>query len=49
VVCRGDSRVYTRACFTLHACTRGLSLDNLRVPRADLFKVDAHPKNNLNA
>jgi hypothetical protein len=47
--CRGDSRVYTRAGFTLHACTRGLSLDNPRVPRADLFEVDAHPKNKLNA
>jgi hypothetical protein len=40
--------VYTGACFTLHACTRGLSLDSPRVPRADLFEVNAHPKNNLN-
>jgi hypothetical protein len=41
--------VYTRAGFSLHACTCRLSLDNSRVPRADLFEVDAHPKNQLNA
>jgi hypothetical protein len=41
--------VYTRAGFALHACTHGLSLDTQRVPRADLFEVDAHPKNKLNA
>jgi hypothetical protein len=49
VACRGDSHVYTHAGFALHACTRGLSLDSPRVPRADLFEVDAHPKNKLNA
>jgi hypothetical protein len=47
--CRGDSCMYTCAGFSLHACTHRLSLDNPRVPRADLFEVDAHPKNNLNA
>jgi hypothetical protein len=40
--------VYTRAGFSLHACTCGLSMDNPRVPRDDLFEVDAHPKNQLN-
>jgi hypothetical protein len=40
--------MYTRAAFTMPKCTRGLSKDNPRVPRADLFKVDTHPKNELN-
>jgi hypothetical protein len=47
VGCRGDSRMYMWADFTLPECTRGLSRDNPRVPRADLFRVDAHPKNKL--
>jgi hypothetical protein len=46
--CRGNSRVYTRENFTLPECTSDLSRDSPCVPRADLFKVDAHPKNKLN-
>ena len=46
--CRGDSRGYPRVGFALHAGTHGLSLDNPRLPRSDLFEVDAHPKNQLN-
>jgi hypothetical protein len=45
--CRGDSRVYTRADFTLPECTHGPSRDSPHVPRADFFKVDTHPKNEL--
>jgi hypothetical protein len=47
--CRGENRGYPRAGFALHVGTRGLSLDNPRLPRADLFEADAHPKNQLNA
>jgi hypothetical protein len=46
--CRGDSRVYTRADFTLPKCTRSLSRDSPGVPRANLFKINAHPKDKLN-
>jgi hypothetical protein len=45
---RGESRVYTWEDFTLPKCTHGLSRDNPCVPRADLFKIDAHTKNKLN-
>jgi hypothetical protein len=47
VGCRGDSRVYMRENFTLPECTCGLSRDIPHVPRANLFKVDAHLKNKL--
>jgi hypothetical protein len=47
VCCLGDSRVYTRESFTLPECTRGLSRDSLHGPRANLLKVDAHPKNEI--
>jgi hypothetical protein len=42
-----DSLVYTQAGFTLPECTRGLSRDSPCGPRADLLKVDSHPKNKL--
>jgi hypothetical protein len=45
VGCRGDSRGYPRAVLTLRAGTRGLSLDNPRVTRADLLEVDGRPQN----
>jgi hypothetical protein len=41
--------VYMHVGFSLHACACGLSLDSWGVPKADLFEVDAHPKNKLNA
>jgi hypothetical protein len=49
MVCRGDSHGYPRVALALHAGTRGLSLDNPRLPRADLFEVDAHPQNQIKA
>jgi hypothetical protein len=36
-----------RAGFTLPECTHGLSKDSLHGPRADLLKVDAHPKHEI--
>jgi hypothetical protein len=45
--CLGDSRVYMRAGFALPECTRGLSKDSPHGPRADLLKVDAHPKHEI--
>jgi hypothetical protein len=39
--------VYMRAGFTLTECTCDLSKDSLRGPRADLLKVNAHPKNEI--
>jgi hypothetical protein len=39
--------VYTQAGFALPECTRGLSRDSPRGPRADLFKVDAHAKKEM--
>jgi hypothetical protein len=45
--CLSESRVYTRAGFTLPECTCGLSKDSPRGPRADLLKVNTHPKNEM--
>ena len=39
---------YTRVVEVTVACTRVQALLCMRVPRVDLFDVDAHPKNNLN-
>jgi hypothetical protein len=47
VCCLGDSCVYMQEVFTLPECTSGMSRDNPRGPRADLLKVDAHPKNEM--
>jgi predicted metal-dependent phosphoesterase TrpH len=44
---RGDSRGYPHAALALRTGTRGLSLGSPRFPRADLFEVDAHPKNQI--
>jgi hypothetical protein len=47
--CRDNSRGYPWAGFALPVGTRRLSLDSPRFPRANLFEVDAHPQNQLNA
>jgi hypothetical protein len=39
--------MYMQAGFTLPECTRILSRDNPHGPRADLLKVNAHPKNEI--
>jgi hypothetical protein len=43
----GDIHMYTWAEFTLPEFTHGLSKDSSRGPRANLLKVDTHPKNKL--